>query len=75
MKNKFDYEKEIKWRCKYSEEFQKTSYVELDKWIEETLVPMINEKIDFANKNVEDFVKEEEKKEEKKEDVIDDLPF
>lgn len=73
--NKFDYEKEIKWRCKYSEEFQKTSYVELDKWIEETLVPMINEKIDFANKNVEDFVKEEEKKEEKKEDVIDDLPF
>ena len=42
---KFDFEKDIKSKCSYSEEFQKFSYTKLDEWIDNELVPAINEKI------------------------------
>lgn len=74
----FDYEKDIKSKMKYSEEFQKTSYVELDKWIEEELVPQINSKISASNKSIEDFIKEDESSislSNKKTEVDDEIPF
>lgn len=80
VRSKFDFEKDIKAKCKYSEEFQKTSYVELDKWIDEELIPAINKKMEnhpFEEIEVEhnfaDTLKEKSKEESK--DEIDDLPF
>lgn len=46
VRMKFDFNTDIKAKCHYSEEFQKTSYVELDKWIDEELVPEINKKLE-----------------------------
>lgn len=48
---KFDFNNDIKAKCHYSEEFQKTSYVELDKWIDEELIPEINSKLEEQEKD------------------------
>ena len=46
VRMKFDFNTDIKAKCHYSEEFQKTSYTELDKWIDEELIPEINHKLE-----------------------------
>lgn len=77
VRSKFDFEKDIKAKCKYSEEFQKTSYVELDKWIDEDLIPAINKKMEnhpFEAIETESNFSDEIKKQEKA-DEVDDLPF
>ena len=73
----YSFNNDIKAKCHYSEEFQKTSYVELDKWIDEELIPAINRKMENhpfeaieTESNFSDKIKEQSKAEE-----IDDLPF
>lgn len=51
VRMKFDFNNDIKAKCHYSEEFQKTSYVELDKWIDEELIPEINSKLEEQEKD------------------------
>jgi len=84
LKNWFDREKDIKARTKAVmdwEEFVKYSYKELDAWIDETLIPKINDAV--ADKDLLDELETVEKKpakapkkaEKKVETPDDSLPF
>lgn len=61
----FDFEKDIKAKCTYSEQFKMYDYSKLDEWIDWELIPSINDKLMY--KQTEETPKKEE--------VIDDLPF
>lgn len=64
----FDYEKDIKAKCSYSEQFKMYDYSKLDERIDNDLIPLINSKLMFKKWDAEI-------KEEKQEETLDDLPF
>ena len=68
LMSKFDFEKDIKAKCTYSEQFKMYDYSKLDERIDWQLIPGINLITMYKPTNEE--VKEEEKKEE-----FNDLPF
>lgn len=63
----FDFEKDIKAKCSYSEQFKMYDYSRLDERIDNELIPSINSKLMYK-------VDEAQTKEQPKDD-LDDLPF
>ena len=63
----FDFEKDIKAKCSYSEQFKMYDYSKLDERIDNELIPSINSKLMYK-------VDETQTKEQPKDD-LDDLPF
>ena len=63
----FDFEKDIKAKCSYSEQFKMYDYSRLDERIDNELIPSINSKLMYK-------VDEAQAKEQPKDD-LDDLPF
>lgn len=63
----FDFEKDIKAKCSYSEQFKMYDYSKLDERINNELIPNINSKLMYK-------VDETQSKEQTKED-LNDLPF
>lgn len=63
----FDFEKDIKAKCSYSEQFKMYDYSRLDERIDNELIPNINSKLMYK-------VDEAQVKEQPKDD-LDDLPF
>ena len=81
VQHTFDWEKDIKWRTKAVmdwDEFVRYNYSELDKWINEDLIPKINKAVVFEDlqTELEEVEKNPKIKEDKKqEEFDDDLPF
>jgi len=64
----FDFEKDIKAKCSYSEQFKMYDYSKLDERIDNELIPSINSKLMFKKWDAE-------VKEEKIDEDLDSLPF
>lgn len=46
VKSTFDYEKDVKSKQTYSEQYEKVDYTKEDEWIDTELIPLINSRID-----------------------------